>query len=613
MMDIVLVSSITGQNISECIDHTVTQKGTESYVIGPEDSHSYCLEDYLIDAHPSANSISQVLDRPSDIIQSFVSESVSSLVDDILYKGGQVDDSNCIAFITAHTVLFHGHTRSFISPYLATYFENALSGKQAVITSVISVHDDIYDIHSRLLGYRQLFDITYERDDISIKNGENDDTVYPRDPAKDIYQQRLLADWRDRELSAAQQLAKNLSVPHFLCHQKGYLDTFWKIATSEVPPVYYSHPISQPRRDWTETPAENKVEDPEPDRGYEFEESCQELADDLIERTGIPLIDPTGIDELRIDTAGTNRSLEQSEYNSHIFPCLSKRWTLSNRNELFDPNASGLDGQEPYIQVDCFEDHDGKFVLINGNEPIAEQDDDRLIEKAADRINGSIDLLEDEIDRQITVRDYKLTYQCPLLVVFRPFTVPLSFRATGGVEDEVKAMFKKLKHDLYTCSPSLIVVHPWEDEEKRRKKAFGEFWSTEGAADAFVSRDDLENDDLRDDLLEICIDEGYRPDIDSARRRIEDTLTNYGVRIDVSRSSSSMSGIGFQQGEDAWSVFLDYFVGKSSEIFINNIQAMSADAPHCNPDDIIFMDEEGWSIELHNTIENALTSSTKVL
>ena len=600
-MKIVLVSSITGQNIDSCIKNAIEERNHENIVLQNGGNRGvYSLEDYVTDTYEGHSSLMSILKEPKGKIKSIASKAISGIIDDIHRRYSNTNGEN-IAFITLHTVFYHGNTQSFISPYTPSKIRKEVGDRNINISSVISIHDDIYDIHSRLLGRRQLFDVTYERSE--IKGGD----FYPRAPLKDILQQRLLLDWRDRELKASQSLASELSVTHYLCHQKGYLDTFWGIATSDKEPVYYSHPISQPRRDWTQTEEANKCRNPDPERGYKFEQDCQSVADELVESADIPLIDPASIDEFRIDESSTLEFIRSGEYDKHIFPALTRRWTTSNRNDLLEPGASELESQAPYIEVEAFETLNEEFWITDDSGNVISNDDDQKTLQASQKLNGAISTLRDEIKRQIKVRDYYLTDQCPLIVVFRPFTIPLSFESTGGVKDEVKEVIQKHKHDYDLHTPSIIVIHPWEDERKRREKAFKSFWNENGAANEYIKdSEDLKDESLKKSILDICLEEGYDPDTEHARSEIESMLDNRGVQLSAPNSSSSMSSDSYQQGESVWKNFLDDIVGKNSEIFVNGIEALIIGADHCDSEDIAFVDTKEWNIELYDEIREAV-------
>jgi hypothetical protein len=641
-MDIVLIGTVTGQNIDKCIGHVRENINPDKSVLwGPNSDNTYCLENYLVQSFDEMfgikrQKLSKVLSQPEREIATAASYAIDNLLSDLKEVETVSRNEYDLTFVTLHPVLYHGETRSFISPYQSEPFKDITQDDHISIGRYISVHDDVFDIHENLIGQGKLFDVKYYRDFKEIENEESNGsketyTFYPRKPIKDISEQRLVLDWRDRELARSRTLASELNVPHFLLHQKTYLQTFWQIATGSGPSVYYSHPISQPRRDWTNTREPGKCRDPQPGRGNQFEERCQNLADELVAKTRVPLVDPTGIDEYRVDMDGVVDVLSGGDSSSHIFPTLTKRWTLSDRNPLFDPQANEIGRQTPTISTDKFSTRKGDFAIEGlhghtrdscdegGECEIDDDTSDRLRRTTlmAERLKGSMEAIKEEAYRQIKVRDYVLTYQSQLLVVYRPFSIPRSFKPTGGVLDEVEAVFNKHMYEYDTCDPSVIILHPWDpDERERRRKAFDAFWSENELAGRYIP-DYIENDNLKSDILEVCLEHGYEHNNGDVESEVDTILDNYHVSAEPIDRDSSMGGLEHGRREKSRGAFLDCLLGNEnhddddfvkSEVFLNTIDSKVEASNQVDSSYVRYIDDGTWSRELDVLVKNALDS-----
>ena len=606
-MDVVFVCSITGQNIRQCIQHACQQRAPSGAVLtNSENGKPFCLEDYLQEAaNLGHDSLSTVLAKPETELLEIADDAVHDLATTLHHKSESDSRKYNVAFVTLHPVLYHGETKSFISPYRASSFSDSFEDKNINISSFISIHDDIFDIHKRLTGYRKLFDISLTRDPKKFQDIE----IYPRNPEKDITQQRLLLDWRDRELSTSRILASELQRSHYLFHQKGYLDTFWDIAVEGRPAVYYSHPISQPRRDWTRTSDPEKCKEPDPKRGDAFEENCQSFANELVETTNIPLIDPAHIDELRIDEESVS-DFEPDEHNAVLLPPnavllppLSKRWTVGESALLLDPDASSTDRQTPFIKTPEFNKRDQTFRLLSTNENNIEEYVETIDSSRSHHIRGSISILEDEISRQIKVRDYILTYQSRMTIVFRPYVLPDSHKATGGVSDEVEAISRKKELGIPMCSPAAIILHPLSDEKRRRANAFDAFWN--GGAEEYLGEEYTSDESLEGSILRVVKEADYSPDTEKAREDIEKIFKTNRVTLKGTQDDSSLSGTDHKIAESRLdSFFEDLFI--KSHVFEPDILKIVKEQENFDESDMMLIEDDSWNVEVHDAIQNAM-------
>ena len=182
--------------------------------------------------------------------------------------------------------------------------------------------------------------------------------------------------------------------------------------------------------------------------------SCQALADEL--GTFVPLIEPTCIDELRIDY-GKLKQLREGDLRDKILPPLSQRWPIG-RGER----------SERYLSYEV----DGLFSV----------DSDRFAdlefqeEKALYTLQDALKELGGEIRRQIRVRDHVLAEQSDIILAYRPFSLPDSPEATGGVQEEISTVIRKKAFEASFSSPGVILIHPEEDEKQRRRNLLIQIW-----------------------------------------------------------------------------------------------------------------------------------------
>lgn len=355
--------------------------------------------------------------------------------------------------LTIHPVLFTHRTREFAEPYSASVLRELTAELDLDLELIVSLHDDIYDIYRRLMDPGDLFNPIVTREPDPEKG-------YKREPKRDFYELLLILSWRDRELASAHSLAVEADINHLLYHRKGRLDSLAKYIFESKPIIYFSHPISQPRRDLLEKPEEGKCKIPDPDRGRRLQSNIQNFADRL---AGIvPIIEPTAIDEYRINIDGFDQ-VSDVDLRHMILPPVTKRWPRGGGTRA---DKGGAD----------------EFTLeSNGQLEVKEKIfkdfnfDDCTVEEIKS-LKPICYVLQNEIRRQIGVRDYALSEQADAVIAYRPFSLPDSPAPTGGVDKEMKAIQRIMEVREVTHHPELVVIHPSIDETRRRKNAFLTFW-----------------------------------------------------------------------------------------------------------------------------------------
>jgi hypothetical protein len=374
-----------------------------------------------------------------------------------------------VAFISLHPVLFLLGTRTFLEPYSAHAFADARNvGVQEFL--FLSLHDDVYDVYRRLCRPGRLFD-PQRHSSVVLQDDRRQ-----RDVLSDIQDLLFLLGWRDRELTFARSAAAANSVQHYLLHRKGRLDVAWRILGEGERCVYFSHPISQPRRDLLGISDVTKSRVADKVRGSKLQKECNDAAGTLARY--VALVEPTAIDELRLERMDvlSGRPADQLRANLEkgFLPLLTPRWPLSIGGER-DQTPDATDEEEGLSQYP--QDSITKWAMSESM-------------FSADKLEGAIAMLKAEILRQISVRDYALAEQADMVVAYRPFSLPNDPRPTGGVRREIQAMQRKSRTQNVRRS-SVIVVNPADDEVRRRGNEFDRWWTDRGRG-MFLAPDSAE-------------------------------------------------------------------------------------------------------------------------
>lgn len=469
-----------------------------------------------------------------------------------------------VLLTSVHPVLYHQLTREFLSPYQPSEVGRLLAKHGIQAAFVVSIHDDVYDIYKRLLRPGRLFAPTITRDPIprepppegpgprestrdpiaggSPKEGPGERASYPREPLRDVQEQLLLLNWRGRELSQAKSLATGLGARHYLFHQKGHLESLWRVVGLDSCSVYFSHPISQPRRDMLGLREPGKCEKPDPERGRSFQRACMDFSGKL--RNVVPTVEPTAIDELRLNFSWLGGKTEES-LRECILPPLHPRWPVND-----GPHVGGALPDDLHT-VPLLPAPDSAFQSCRfGTEPLASH-------------AAGLKILKEEIRRQINVRDHSLAEQCDLVVAFRPFSLPDSPAPSGGVRKEIDVVSRKVALGKRVCKPALIVLHPLQDERDRRQKEFDQKWD-DLAREAFAAADSDKLGEFRRKVRDFLISAPYRLRDEEVRVRLKAIIKQLGLQCTPLQDDSSMAGGEFGRAEEALEQFLAKVVKKTS-------------------------------------------------
>ena len=447
--ELILLSSISGLDIIGCAQRLCDYE-QPTKPSGPIKVENILIEEASksvegTDARPSEGyQMVDVLSLPLSELSSLCDRSWTRMLEQVVTRP---DQSSRFSIGTFHPVLYHQVTSEFAEPYLAGKIQSITneyrSKDKAHVKWIVSIHDDIYDIYRKLMQPGKLFD---------PRRRES------RNPIDDIADLRMILDWRDRELAAARAMAVSLDAKHLLFHRKGRLNSLGQILFENKPCIYYSHPISQPRRDIANKVVKGKNETPDPKRGQELIQAIQSFADHLALFAAI--VEPTAIDEARLDT-GNLGGLMEADLAGTIAPPLTNRWPIGEGMRLGgDPSTLNSENTTRLLR------------LSNG--ALAALQSVKTTNASLEGLKSSIELLLKEIMRQINVRDRVLASQADIIVVFRPFSLPDSSDPTGGVEAEIETITNSTLSRR--CKPHLIVVHPRKDELRRRGNEFKKIW-----------------------------------------------------------------------------------------------------------------------------------------
>lgn len=537
-MRLVVFSSVSGVDIKSSITKLRTHGASQKViVVGPfkvEDACVTVAQPVLEDLHPKTqHTFAQFLTLPFRHICDSCARAFEATAAQACEEARSAQAE--FAFVAFHPVLFHQSTTGFIEPYQGADLKAAIPDDVAV-ERVVSIHDDIFDMYRRLMGPKLLFDPVLTRES------------HRREPLQDFQELMLLLDWRDRELSAALSITEGLGSRHFLFHAKGRTQSLWEAVCGNKPAVYLSHPISQPRRDILGKSDPVKCKEPNEARGRALIKELVNLANLLAKF--VPLVEPTAIDELRLDLDRLDE-LREDDLKERVLPPLTKRWSIAQDEllcgQLGDEDDDGL----LQVPADTFESF-------------------RFSDETLGHLRSAAQLLHREIRRQINVRDHLLAEQAGLIVAFRPFSLPDSPAPTGGVQKEVDVLMKKKALGLPRCTPGILIIHPPGDERRRRENEFVKWWGP--LAQKFLVEPVGEGAErLRQRCLNVLL--GAADDIEDQEvvSLLTQAIAETEVRLCPLTDTSSMASHGIVREQEAQSQLAEEMVSKRS-IFRSQLQ-----------------------------------------
>lgn len=392
--------------------------------------HYYKLETEIVSLYegrnisPSENKDKEVwrliLNEPYSKIQELWDLALQNIHQKIMVESG--NNATSLFLISFHSIFYHKKTNEYLS------FINIDLLANLNPTKIITLIDDIYDIHSRLQMPKEMFYRNYQANKVDL--------------VLDLF---LIQDWRAKEIMMSrfinsQLKYKSIQNSFFVLAVKHPYDTLDNLIFKK-PVVYFSHPISEVRR---------LEKNGDTSTANEVRLQMDDFSKKIIEKFATFL--PTTIDEYRIQSIDKkitgrrklNYNLKQRKPITSILnyvSVLGPRWESekysSPHNIFFET-----------VTVDSIND------LWSENLP----------QKRDANLSNLLKALKSRISGQVTVRDYILVEQSDILVVFRPI---YNGNLSGGVKEEndyynmlskVEAFQKKGRDRVYIYCPKKDVL-----------------------------------------------------------------------------------------------------------------------------------------------------------
>jgi hypothetical protein len=282
-------------------------------------------------------------------------------------------------YLKMHASFYNPETREYSCPVSIDEFRNFNPNK------IVTLIDDIYDIHLRLREPEQIFGAS---------------GLEQESPLEEVFHLFRILDWRSKEISLARHLAKEASqAEHYVFATKHSYLTLYNLIHKNFLKVYISHPITEVRR----LQNTGKLDD-----ARRIIKSIEDL--ETISADKFVSFLPTTIDELRILS-------RESDGKKIFLPRLMERWNESR-----------------------FED-DSRIFFKKSSSLSKSQFWNALVTDESSSIESSVtlDVLARQILHQITTRDYKLVEQSAALLVYRPC---FNGNSSEGVRREIEYHLK---------------------------------------------------------------------------------------------------------------------------------------------------------------------------
>jgi hypothetical protein len=207
--------------------------------------------------------------------------------------------------------------------------------------------------------------------------------------------------------------------------------------------------------------------------------------------------------------------------------------------------------------------------------------------------------MKQEVFRQIGVRDHVLAEQADLIFAYRPFSLPDSPEPTGGVEEEITTAIRKDALGRRGCSPSVVIVHPQQDELRRRRNALNKIWPSL-VRTHHLSSDLGSLEDLKKALAEVLKEAELR-DREALRGRLLNVLAKSRVVVGSGGSGSALGHEGLADADAARRAFAETLLS-NTVLFQCDAQAYAEKYPTL----IQFRDDPQATTELGNWLAQVL-------
>jgi hypothetical protein len=352
---------------------------------------------------------------------------------------------------------------------------------EARVALVLTFIDDVFDMFHRLSGEEQVFPLlSYIKDEYHRrKNEDRDIPSAPSDQYVLAFEHVItilhrLLEWRSREMTSGDMLARRCDAEHFVLAIKHATETAVSLVRlgngdGSLMPVYLSHPISEPRRLQKKHPAK------EWDKFVtEFQTFVEAAAEVQVDGKRAIFFMPTAIDELRFADLAPPPN----------FPTLERRWPLIQHKHglLYDtPPGQDYEAFESAVLLnEIFNPLGGTYKITEGfideDEPGKLADtykEVQLPDPSMNAVHGLVGGLQQQMKIQLAIRDHALVRQSGRLLLYRPFFAKGSL--TGGVEAELNnwsvllqtaSEFRRKAIDSSWRLGPAIVIHDASDVAK---------------------------------------------------------------------------------------------------------------------------------------------------
>jgi hypothetical protein len=336
--------------------------------------------------------------------------------ENILTKVKKIQSENARTpiFINLHSCYLHKRTKEYIA--LLQIDKLKMLNPKMVITLI----DDIYDIHHRLTKFGGIY-CGIEASMVEM-----------------IQRYFRLLDWRSKETMMARFIANHLGCKNIVFAIKHSYDTFSNLIFEDYPTAYLSHPISEIRR-------LEKSENP--NAADEIKLEIKALSEYL--QANFTTFAPTTIDEYRIKSETIVKTLENGEIRKEkaYFPVLTKRW----QDEIYQ------NPQDILYQASGFKDINSLWHQAKPDEINSE-------------VSHLLAVLADTISNQVSTRDYTMVEQSELIIIYRPL---FNGNGSGGVAEEFN-YFRALRSDTNNDKSSCFIYCPEKDINDYYKNVFND-------------------------------------------------------------------------------------------------------------------------------------------
>lgn len=271
--------------------------------------------------------------------------------------------------LTLHLAYFHQLTREY---FVAADMPTLIAEMTRRASRIVTLVDDIYDCHQALVA----------------GGSASGMLTPPRTMERALLDLLRVLDWRSIEVMLSESLSASISKPHFVMAVKHPIETVFDLLFSDKRPIYFSHPISEPRR----LHAAGQVGE-----AAAFVQRMTQIVSRL--QADSVVIEPTAIDELRFD-ADTGRLLA--------------RWPFAEdgRTLLYEPPEPAPFGS----QENMF--------------PAGWSPDGRPSSNGGELVEHLVQAIQDQID----ARDHGLVEQSAVVASYRPI---YEGNASRGVQEEL--------------------------------------------------------------------------------------------------------------------------------------------------------------------------------